>query len=49
MADVEAKKICIKMYWTPAKMLLADVAEYSLPNAVTVTLAISGSPIDGCG
>ena len=35
MADVEANFLCMKMYWTPAKMLLlADLAEYNFANAV---------------
>ena len=34
MADVEAKFLVQKLYWTPAKtLLLADVDEYSFANA----------------
>ena len=45
MADVDRGKIfCIKMYWTPAKMLLlADVDEYSFANAVS---ALKFPPVD---
>ena len=41
ISDVEAKFFCIKIYWTPAKMLLlADVDEYSFPNAGMAVMSI---------